>query len=275
MTPQLVGLASRLQGAPFHLLATHCQRDTRENVVAYVKEEGLAADSPNMTVSSFGGHPKVKGNGYVPYYMVFDHHGDLVHHHMCGQWHGGDGLRMIELVDELLQAVPAVYLGKEPFTAVPRLAQQIGKLERLPAALAEIDKRLSGEPADAERGELGRLSAAIDDYRVRMLGQVEDLTASDPAAVLPHLHELRKQFAGTGHGVAIATRISELSKSKALADATRIDKSYRKTMQRLEQREPTARQLRAARKKLEKLIAGHDALPVTKKIRAAIEDLGR
>ena len=115
-------MARRLEGKPFHLVATHRQRDTKENVVAYVKSKGLSADTPNMTVSSFGGHPKVKGNGYVPYYMVFDHHGDLVHHHMCGDYHGGDGLKMIDLVDQLLADVPAMYLGKQPFTAVKRLA---------------------------------------------------------------------------------------------------------------------------------------------------------
>ena len=35
--------------------------------MAYIRSNGLAPDTPNMTVSSMGGHPKVQGNGYVPY----------------------------------------------------------------------------------------------------------------------------------------------------------------------------------------------------------------
>ena len=29
--------------------------------------------------------------------MVFDHKGELSHHHMGGQWHGGDKKRALEL----------------------------------------------------------------------------------------------------------------------------------------------------------------------------------
>ena len=110
MTPHLVGLARRLEGKPFHLVASHCQRDTQENVVNYIKSKGLAADTPNVTVTSQGRHPKVKGNGYVPYYMVFDHHGTLIREHMCGDYHGGDGLAMIEWVDKLLADAPDEFL---------------------------------------------------------------------------------------------------------------------------------------------------------------------
>ena len=84
VTPHLVSLAKRLEGRPFHLVAAHNQNDTKENVVAYMKSNGLSDDTTNLTVTSRGRHSKVKGNGYVPYYMVFDHHGDLAHHHMCG-----------------------------------------------------------------------------------------------------------------------------------------------------------------------------------------------
>ena len=68
-----------------------------------------------MTVTSFGGHPGVKGNGHVPYYMVFDHTGKLRRQHMGGAYHGGDGLEMIEWVDRLLKETPAIWLGNEPF----------------------------------------------------------------------------------------------------------------------------------------------------------------
>ena len=78
-----------MEGKPFHLLAAHCQHGEQATVVGYIRGHGLSADTPNLTVSSFGGHPGVKGNGYVPYYMVFDHRGDLRYHHMCGNYHGG------------------------------------------------------------------------------------------------------------------------------------------------------------------------------------------
>ena len=154
ITPHLVSLAKRLEGKPFHLVASHCQRDTQENVVSYVKSKGLAADTPNVTVTHQGRHPKIKGNGYVPYYAVFDQHGDLVHHHMCGDYHGGDGLKMIEIVDKLLKSVPAIYLGKEPFTAVPKLAKQVGAKKNLAAAIKEIEKRKTAEPSREEIAEL-------------------------------------------------------------------------------------------------------------------------
>ena len=74
---------------PFHLIATDRQRGKREDQVAYLKGLGLTADTPNFTVTSDGGHPAVKGNGYVPYYMIFDHRGRLVRDHMAGAYHGG------------------------------------------------------------------------------------------------------------------------------------------------------------------------------------------
>ena len=123
----MVGLAKRLEGKPFHLLAAHCQDQPRETVVRYVRGKELEASTPNFTVTSFGGHPGVKGNGYVPYYMVFDQHGDLAYHHMCGGYHGGDGLAMIDRVDKLLKETPEIYLGKEPFEAVPKLAAKLKK----------------------------------------------------------------------------------------------------------------------------------------------------
>lgn len=271
----MVSLAKRLEGKPFHLLATHCQRGTKADVVDYVKSKGLSVDTPNMTVSSFGGHAKVKGNGYVPYYMVFDHHGDLVHHHMCGDYHGGDGLKMIELVDKLLADVPAIYLGKAPFVAVAKLAKQVGKVERLPAAIKAIDKMLAEQPSPDQAGELKRLAAAIEDYRKRMLNKVEQLHASAPSQILPHLKKLQKQFVGTAGGVEIGAQLKALSQSKQLASSVRIDKSYRKAMAKLGKKKQTPRLKRSTAKRLEKLIAGHEALPISKKVRAAITDLGQ
>jgi hypothetical protein len=267
-------LAKRLEGKPFHLVASHCQRDTRENVVAYVKSKKLEASTPNVTVTSQGRHPKVMGNGFVPYYMVFDQHGDLVHHHMCGDYHGGDGLKMIEIVDKLLKDVPAIYLGKEPFVAVPKLAKQIGKKKNIAAALKEIDRRLAADAGREEKVELERLKAAITDYRDRMLARAEENLAKDPPEVIPGLTALQKDLKGTDLATPVDTKLAEMRKSADLRASIAMWKSYQKTMKRLDKmKEPTAKARAKAADKLEKLIEGKDSLPVTKTIRASIDQL--
>ena len=116
ITPELVGLARRLEGRPFHLIATDRQRSPKEKQLAYLRDLGLSPDTPNFTVTSGGGHPGVKGNGYVPYYMIFDHRGRLVREHMGGAYHGGDGLAMIEWVDKLLLEAPSIWRQSSGFS---------------------------------------------------------------------------------------------------------------------------------------------------------------
>ena len=274
ITPHLVSLAKRLEGKPFHLVASHCQRDTQENVVNYIKSKGLSADTPNCTVTSQGRHPKVQGNGYVPYYMVFNQHGELVHHHMCGDYHGGDGLKMIEIVDELLKSVPAIYLGKETFVAVPKLAKQVGAKKNLPAALKEIENRRAGEPGRGELGELDRLTAAIQDYRARMLAEADKLMAENPPEVVPALSALQKDFKGTPLAADIDAKLSEARKSADLRKSVAIWKSYRKSMKRLEKMDsPSAKTKAKTADKLAKLIAGNESLPVAATIQATIDKL--
>ena len=272
ITPHLVGLAKRLEGKPFHLVAAHNQRDTKENVVSYIQGQGLAADTPNVTVTSFGRHPKVKGNGYVPYYMVFDQHGDLAHHHMCGAYHGGDGLKMIEWVDKLLKDVDAVYLGKEPFARFDKLARQVGKKKSLPAAINQIERALAGEVDREERAELERLKSAIVDYRDRMLARAEELYAADPTRVEKHLADLAKDVKGTPLAEPVDTKLAEARKSADLRAAVALYKKYEKAMRRLE-KQPTPKNRQKTAEKLEKLLEGHDSLPVAATIRATIAEL--
>ena len=274
ITPHLVGLAKRLEDKPFHLVASHCQRNSKENVVAYIRGKGLSPDSPNFTVTSFGRHPKVKGNGYVPYYMVFDQHGDLAYHHMCGNYHGGDGLRMIEWVDKLLEETPAIYLGKEPFTVHGKLAAQVGGKKKLPAAILEIDRRLAAGPGEDEKAELERLKTAITDYRARMLQRSEALLAKNPPEVLPALEALLKDLKGTPMATDVESRLAEMRKSGDLKQSIAIFKNYRKAMKRLEKmKEPSAKARGKTADKLEKLIEGHEQLPVAATIRETIDSL--
>lgn len=272
ITPHLVSLAKRLEGKPFHLVAAHCQRDSQDNVVAYLKSQGLAADAPNVTVTSFGGHPKVKGNGYVPYYIVFDHHGKMVHHHMCGAYHGGDGLKMIEWVDKLLDAAPSIYLGKEPFTALPKLAKKVGD-KKLPAALREIDRERADEatPAD-EKAELDRLHAAVTSYRDRMLKQADALVATNPGEVVPLLKDLQKEFVRTSLAGPVDEKLAAMRDSDELETAAKIYDRYERALKRLEKR-PSDKARAKTADKLEKLIADHGDLPVAATIRAKIGEL--
>ena len=220
-------------------MATHCQRGTKEDVVAYIRSKGLAADVPNVTVSSMGGHPKVKGNGYVPYYMVFDHTGQLAHHHMCGAYHGGDGLKMIEWVDELLEKTPAIYLGDEPFESEAALAAKVAKKKGLRASLREIEKKLAdGELDEGHRAELERLKAGISDYAVRMTTRAEELMATKPSETLPALKDLVKELKGTSIVEPVEVRLGELSKSKDLKTAIAVEKKLAKIVKGLEKRDP-------------------------------------
>lgn len=267
-------MAKRLEGKPFHIIAAHNQHGTKENVVAYLKSQGLAEDTPNVTVTSFGRHPMVKGTGYVPYYMVFDQHGELAHHHMCGPYHGGDGFKMVEWVDNLLKDVSAIYLGKEPYRAVPKLAAAVGKKKNLPATILAIRKKLDAGATGAEKAELERLVAAIGDYRTRMLERADKLVGINPSAVIPSLTALLKDFRGTPAAADVDAKLRAQKANKDLKTAIALDKSFRKSMKRLgKMKEPSAKARRKTAEKLTKLIAGHEGLPITAKIQQAIDEL--
>ena len=49
ITPTMVSLAKKLEGKPFHLLASYCQSGTKADAVAYLKGKGLQPDTPNFT----------------------------------------------------------------------------------------------------------------------------------------------------------------------------------------------------------------------------------
>jgi hypothetical protein len=267
----LVGLAKRLEGKPFHLLAAHCQNQPREQVVSYIKKQDLAHDTPNLTVTSFGGHPQVKGNGYVPYYMVFDQHGKLAHHHMCGNYHGGDGLKMIEWVDKLLKETPDIYLGPEPYPVLPKLAQKIGFKKGLPAAVKEVEARLGGAARD-EKAELERLHAAVTRHRDARLARAEGLLATRPPQVLPTLTTLDKELKGTELGRPVKEKLAAMKKSVELKQSVTVYKSYLKTLQRIDKLDPGKRRSKEIAK-LERLAAENESLPIAATIKEYAEGL--
>ena len=293
----MVSLAKKLEGRPFHLVATHCQNQPRESVVAYIKGKGLSASAPNFTVTSFGGHPDVKGNGYVPYYMVFDHHGNLVHHHMCGAYHGGDGMKFIEVVEKHLANAPEIYVGREPYTQVTALAGKISAGKDLATAARSIESRLAAAEPDAAAGELKRLLQALTRYRDRKLAHAERLLASKPAAVVPALKVLGKELTATKLGEPVHKRLKELDGSKGLKAAVKIAKKftrYRKALDALKCCDGCKRNglkrfqhgcsgcagknaglTGVLRKKLVKLVDGHEDLPITPTVLTYAEALER
>ena len=223
-----------MEGRPFHLLAAHCQRGEKSTVVSYIRSKGLAEDTPNMTVSSFGGHPNVKGNGYVPYYMVFDHTGALRHHHMCGAYHGGDGMKMIEWVERLVGEAPAIYLGDEPFEHYTKLASQVAKGEGIAKALATLESVDDTQP-EAARAEAKRLLDALATWRDGQLARVDHLMATKPDAVLAALGTLGKAMGPKAKlAEPVFARSAALKGSPDLAAAVKIQKLLEKTKRKIE-----------------------------------------
>lgn len=269
-------------------MATHCQRGEKSSVVGYIKSKGLAADTPNMTVSSFGGHPGVKGNGYVPYYMVFDHRGKLRQHHMCGAYHGGDGLAMIDWVHRLLDETPSIYLGEEPYTHLEDLAAKVASR----SSLGAVAKKLEAEPTsdDARGAEVKRLHGALTAWRDRQLAHIERKLAKKPSEVLGALSKLAKELSGSTLAEKVTTRANQLKEGSTLKAAIALQKVLEKTQRKidklkvpkeakrrgLKQFDPSDAQCRAAHKKtlersaakLREALEGHEDLPIAKTVRA-------
>jgi len=231
----LVSLAKRLEGKPFHLVASHCQAtSSRKEVVAYLQANGFSGTSPNMTITKQGGHPDVKGNGYVPYYIVFDHTGKLRRHHMGGSYHGGDGLKMIEWVDKLLADAPVIWLGNEPFGPQKKLASQIAAGKSLGGAIKKLET-LRAQPADDENKiDLDRIHAGVTRWRDRQLAAALGCESSQPSEVQPRLKALQKVVKGTSLADPVEMAVAEAKASEALAGAIKLEKQFRKIVKAFE-----------------------------------------
>ena len=193
-TPPLVGLARELEGQPFQLVASHNQNADARTTRHEIFQNGLALDTSNVTVTRAAGHPGVKGTGYVPYYLVFDHHGDLAYHHQGGPYHGGDGDAVHDRVRAMLRDVPQVYVGREPYEQHAKLAREIASGKRHKSALARLHAALEEAPAD---GELLRLCAAIERLVASQVAELERIFAVDPKRAYKLLDAAREDSAGT------------------------------------------------------------------------------
>ena len=279
----MVRAAKQHEGRPFHLIATHCQQGEKAEVVAYIRSQGLEEDTPNVTVSKFGGHPGVKGNGHVPYYMVFDHTGKLRRQHMGGPYHGGDDMGQFEWVERLLDEAPGIWLGEEPFEHIADLAKKVETQKGLGA----VAKTLEAEKETAEgakAAEMERLYETLTAWRDRRLAGIERLLSSKPDEVLDGLKKLGKELKGSALAEPVDQRFEELSKDPDLKTAIALQKTFEKTKRKIEKlklpkaakrrglevfdpddkdcREAHTKSLERAAKKLREAVAGHEELPI-------------
>ncbi|MEE9391753.1 MAG: hypothetical protein V3W41_04525 [Planctomycetota bacterium] len=297
ITPHLVSLAKRLEGRPFHLLASHCQSNPKSEVVSYIKSKGVTAKTPNFTVTSQGRHPKVKGSGYVPYYIVFDHRGKIAHHHMCGDYHEGDGLKFIEWVDKLLDRARSIDLGKEKFEAAPKLAAQIASPKKLNATLKTIEKKLADErTSDELRSDLDRLLNAVESWRDRRLADIDNAMGQHPSRAQRELKSLEKELSRTTLGPAVTEKLVELKGSDDFKAALEIEKKLDKVQKHLDKMKPcknckrlghdhkqagcnvcarmNKKKLAAQKKKLEALLEKTAGLPIKARLEVMIAAIG-
>lgn len=193
-TPPLVGLAKELEGQPFHLLASHNQNGSLDAAQHEIYQNGLHPLSPNVTVAKSAGHPGVTGTGYVPYYLVFDHHGDLAYHHQGGPYHGGDGNAVHDRVRNMLTQVPVVYVGKDTFSKYSKLAKELEKGKNLKRSFAALAAALEKTPEDPE---LQQLDAGVTLYRDRLIVQTTQELAVNPKEARKDLKAAIKDFAAT------------------------------------------------------------------------------
>ena len=100
----MVGLAKSLENQPFHLIASYCQRGTKEGALATLKKHKWSQKMMNTSVMYQTDFPKAPVE-FVPYYLIFDHTGKLRYNHMAGPYQGGDGNNYQELVKKLLKEV--------------------------------------------------------------------------------------------------------------------------------------------------------------------------
>lgn len=292
VTPHLVSLAKRLEGRPFHLLASHCQNGSKDEVVAYIKSKGLAADTPNVTVSSQTRHPGIKGNGYVPYYVVFDHDGNMAYHHMCGDYHGGDGLEMIKWVDKLLEATPAIHLGDDPYEHITALAEKVRKRKGLAATVKKLEALQAGEDGPA-KVEAARLIGVLATWRDRQLERVQGLMKKSPSKVTGALKDLTKELAGTKLGDPVRAHAKDLLGSELLKRNLALERAHAKVWKSIhklrvpkeaqrrgiEEFDPGNPECRAAQpkalkkavEKLQKALEGNEDLAFAETVRQSIK----
>lgn len=211
----MVGLAKELEGEPFHLVASYNQRGDGKVALHEIFENGLSLTSRNVSATLHARHPGVKGTGYVPYYMVFDRHGDLAHHHQGGPYHGGDGEAVLERVREMLKDAPRIYVGKEPFATHEKLAKEISEGKKLGRSLEKLQRAVADSPDDPE---LKRLVEAVERHGRNALRRFERDVATRSKGAIKDLSALARAYGKTPWGTKLVER-AEALEGKGVAKA--------------------------------------------------------
>lgn len=238
LVPALIRASQDLADRPIHIILTYVEDRPKQQTIAYFAGLGLSAECPNITITKDGKHPKLKSKGYLPYYLVFDHHGRLAHHHMGGAYHRGDGRKMIDLLEELSREVPDFYFGTQPFVKITPLAERVAKRKKLAGAIREAEEMLDppeGQPKpDAvTKAELQRLLAVVARYRDRKLKSVELIYPSQPTKVLPMLAGLKREFRRTKLGEAVDAEFKKQRTSPKLKRAVEVHQDYERILDKL------------------------------------------
>ena len=148
-TPHMASLAKELQGERFHLIASHNQSGSAEAALHEIFQNGLDVLADNVTVTKFTNHPGVQGTGYVPYYMVFDEHGQLAYHHQGGPYHGGDGSAVLDRVRGMVKQLPKVILDPQQGGTDHPIAKQLRSDPSFAKGARALAKALQETPSDA------------------------------------------------------------------------------------------------------------------------------
>ena len=169
ITPGMVGLAKKFQDEPFEVIASYCQRGTKDPALQYLKSQGWSEEMKNVSVTYQTRYPDDVPIKYVPYYLIFDHTGKLRYHHMAGPYHGGNGDKYQEQVAALLKETPR----KKPE----------GPLTKMRTWSNEGGKKLEAELLDVVEGKarFRMKNGRVVDYPLEKLSEksrkeIEELT---------------------------------------------------------------------------------------------------
>ncbi|MGE4158006.1 MAG: TlpA family protein disulfide reductase [Planctomycetota bacterium] len=298
--PHMVSLAKSHKGRPLHIITSHAQSGSIDDIKNFVTSQGVVGDEPNLSVVNGANHPLVQTKG-IPYYGIFNHKGEMVH--------AGRPDDLDAWVTKLLAETPNLYLGEEPFTKIGELAKQVesakglgsilGRLESIlqdsseegAKPLSEADKALASD--DTAKAECKRLHDILVGYADAKKNNALTLIGTNPSTLIAELNALEKEFSGSSYAAkGIAGTITEYKASAELKAAIKLDnesKSLLKSLERLKSCETCMRSGAKVFKsgcasckevnqkkivdtctKLEALIEGKDDLPIAKRIRDSI-----
>lgn len=204
----MVGLARELEGERFHLVASFNQHGTEDVALFEAFQNGLEVDATNVTATLHSNHRQVTGIKYVPYYMLFDQHGNLVHHHQGGPYHGGDGDEVHDRVRKLLRDLDPVYVGRKPYERHAKLAASIASGKDLAKQWKQLKKARESTPEDFE---LLRLESALESHVSARLAAFEEHALKNVGEALERLKADAKLLVRTPFRAPLDARIDALN----------------------------------------------------------------